>query len=81
MAYGPLPKSGGVRTNQPKRGSQRENDMPDPSPAQDMIRQFMEIVPARAILVAAKLGVADFIDSDAGLTRPVAAPGVVMDQV
>jgi len=38
-----------------------------------MIRRFMEIVPARAILVAAKLGVADFIDVDGATTAQLAA--------
>jgi O-methyltransferase/methyltransferase family protein len=34
------------------------------SPPQEMIRRFMEIVPARAILVAAKLGIADHINAE-----------------
>jgi predicted transcriptional regulator len=43
------------------------------SPPQEMIRRFMEIVPARAILVAAKLGIADHISADGATATQLAA--------
>ncbi len=40
---------------------------------QQMIRQFMEFIPARAILVAAKLGLADHIDNEGATSTQVAS--------
>jgi hypothetical protein len=42
-------------------------------PPQEIIRRFMEIVPARAILAAAKLGVADYINAEGATATELAA--------
>lgn len=46
--------------------------MVDLSPPQEMIRRFMEIVPARAILVAAKLGLVDHIRTEGATAAELA---------
>lgn len=47
--------------------------MTELSPPQEMIRRFMEIVPARAILVAAKLGIADHLNVEGVTATQLAA--------
>jgi len=46
--------------------------MAELSPSQEMIRRFMELVPARAILVAAKLRIADHLDDDGATSSQLA---------
>ena len=47
--------------------------MADFAPSQQLIRQFMAFIQARAILVAAKLGVADHIDAQGVTSARLAA--------